>query len=135
MILESAQILSTVLRENGCDVGYKATHKNHPCVLWAGRSLSNFKWLVKLSFFLNEEYRFRYKKEVNHKSYDLIKTLPMPAIADLGLTPFEQCMPTQYKNENAVTAYREYYCQEKRDILQYKNQNIPEWIKLKEETK
>jgi hypothetical protein len=37
MILESAQILSTVLRLNGVDQGYKTTHANHPCTLWAGK--------------------------------------------------------------------------------------------------
>ena len=31
MILEYAQILSTVVRESGIDSGYKSTHKNHPC--------------------------------------------------------------------------------------------------------
>jgi hypothetical protein len=59
MILESAQILSTVLRLNGVDQGYKTTHANHPCTLWAGKSFSNWKWLRELASALNKEYRFR----------------------------------------------------------------------------
>ena len=36
MILESAQMLSSVVRIQGFDIGYKLTHKNHPCSIWAG---------------------------------------------------------------------------------------------------
>jgi len=49
MILETAQILSTVLRLNGINDPrlYKSTHKNHPSILWTNTSLGNFKWLVE----------------------------------------------------------------------------------------
>ena len=67
MILESAQLLSTVLRLNDVDYGYKATHANHPCTSWAGESLSNWKWLRNFAFELNQEYRFRFGREINHK--------------------------------------------------------------------
>jgi hypothetical protein len=55
MILEYAQILSTVLRLNGIDYGYKKTHANHPCTLWIGKSLCNWKWLRELAKALNTE--------------------------------------------------------------------------------
>jgi hypothetical protein len=49
MILETAQILSTVLRLNGINDPrlYKITHKSHPSILWTNTSLGNFKWLVE----------------------------------------------------------------------------------------
>ena len=128
MILESAQMLSAVVRLNGHDIGYKLTHKNHPCTIWARESLSNYNWLVRLTRLLNYEYRYRYDKDVNHKSYDLVKTLPTPKIPDIGLTPFAQAMPDQYKNKNAVKAYRDYYINEKSSFLTWTKRKKPMWI-------
>ena len=46
MILESAQMLSTVAHTNGHIPRYRPTHSKHPCTLWAGESKSNWQWLV-----------------------------------------------------------------------------------------
>ncbi len=129
MILESAQILSTSVRLSGLDVGYKITHPNHPCSLWASESLANWKWLRELAKALNKEYRYRFERKVNHKSFDLIQTLPSPKIKDLGLTPFAQVMPEQYQHKNPVTAYRKYYKEEKSKILKWSKRPSPPWIK------
>ena len=128
MILESAQMLSTVVRLSGIDQGYKITHESHPCVLWVRESLSNWKWLRKLATALNEEYRFRYEKKVNHKSYDLIQSLAIPQIVDYGLTSFVVVMPERYQHKNPVTAYRKYYIGEKRKILNWTKRPTPFWI-------
>ncbi len=128
MILESAQMLSAVVRLNGYDVGYKLTHKNHPCTKWARESLSNYNWLVRLTRLLNYEYRYRYDKDINHKSYDLVKTLPIPDLPDIGLTPFAQAMPDQYKNKNAVKAYRDYYINEKSSFLTWTKRKTQMWM-------
>ena len=128
MILESAQMLSAVVRLNGYDVGYKLTHKNHPCTKWARESLSNYNWLKELTKLLNYEYRYRYDKDINHKSYDLVKTLPIPDLPDIGLTPFAQAMPEQYKNKNAVKAYRDYYINEKSSFLTWTKRKKPTWM-------
>ena len=130
MILESAQMLSAALRLNGINQGYKVTHKNHPCTKWTRESLSNWKWLQNLATALNQEYKFRFDRQINHKSYDLIKTLPIPQIKDHGLTPFAQAMPNQYKNKNPITAYRDFYCSEKKNILFWTKRIKPEWIKI-----
>jgi len=114
MILESAQMLSTALRLNGIIEGYNSTHINHPCTVWARTSLSNWKWLRDLASKLNSEYKFRYKKHFNHASWDLINSLPHPPIEDIGLTKFAQAMPSKYKNEDTVTAYRHYYIGDKK---------------------
>jgi hypothetical protein len=128
MILESAQILSTVLRVSGVDYGYKATHANHPCTLWAGKSFSNWKWLCDLAIALNDEYRFRYEKKIDHKSLDLIQSMPFPKIPDNGLTSFVQVMPEKYKNTNPVIAYRNYYVGEKKEILGWTKRPTPIWV-------
>jgi hypothetical protein len=128
MILESAQILSTVLRLNDVDYGYKVTHVNHPCTLWAGKSLSNWKWLRELASALNNEYRFRFKKEINHKSFDLIQSMPALIIPDFGLTSFAQVMPEEYRHKDPVIAYRNYYAGEKGRILIWTKRTTPFWV-------
>ena len=131
MILESVQMLSTVCRQSGLDIGYKPTHPHHPCTIWVSKSLSNWVWLRHLTSYLNEEYRYRYNKKQNHKSYDLANILPLPNIPDIGLTPFAQAMPEQYKNKNAVIAYRKYYLNEKTNLLKWTKRIQPQWVDLK----
>ena len=128
MILESAQMMSAVVRLNGHDTGYKLTHKNHPCTIWARKSLSNYIWLKSLISLLNSEYRYRYDKSVNHKSFDMAMSLPMPDLPVIGLTPFAQAMPEQYRNKNAVKAYRDYYNNEKSSFLTWTKRKTPKWI-------
>jgi hypothetical protein len=128
MILESAQMMSAVVRLQGYDIGYKLTHKNHPCTIWARKSLSNYKWLKTLTTLLNAEYRYRYDKNINHKSYDMVLTLPTPKLPDIGLTPFAQAMPEQYRNTDAVKAYRDYYINEKSSFLTWTKRITPKWI-------
>jgi len=128
MILESAQMLSTTVRLSGIDFGYKATHINHPCNIWCRTSLSNWKWLKNLSYFLNKEWQQRYNHEYNHKSFDVILSLPEPRIKDIGLTSFAQAMPDKYKNKDAVKAYRNYYINDKRHIAFWRN-GEPYWWK------
>lgn len=130
MITEYAQILSSVLRLNGTDVGYKITHKHHPCTVWAGKSLSNWEWLQRFGVLLYEEYRHRYGEHKTHKAGELILTLPKPNIPDIGLTEFAQAMPDEYKNKNVVEAYRAYYNGDKQHILQYTKREYPTWLKL-----
>jgi hypothetical protein len=123
MILESAQMLSTTVRLSGIDIGYKITHVNHPCTIWARTSLTNWRWLGSLSYYLNEEYKFRFDKTANHKSYDVITSLPWPNIPDIGLTPFAQALPSIYKNQNPVIAYRQYYLKEKSHLFKWTKRN------------
>lgn len=125
MILESAQMMSTVVRYSGIDFGYKSTHLNHPCTIWARASLSNWLWLGSLAYYLNLEFINRFGKTANHKSYDLIASLPWPLIQDIGLTSFAQAMPDQYKNTDPVVAYRQYYINEKRHLFQWTNVSCP----------
>lgn len=128
MILEYAQLLSGAVRISGIDSGYKLTHQNHPCAIWARESLSNWMWLKSLSKALNQEYKFRYNKQINHKSYDKIESLPIPNIKDIGLTEFRLAMPNDVKVSDAVLSYRNYYRNYKQHIATWKNRNKPDWL-------
>jgi hypothetical protein len=123
MILEHVQMLSTVSGH-----GYKPTHKNHPCTKWVAESLDNYFWLVELTTELNNEWQYRYGHTKNHKSYDMMLTLPVPNLPQIGLTPFAQAMPTYCRDIDAVTAYRTYYRLEKQSILKYTKRDLPNFI-------
>jgi len=130
MILESAQMLSTAVRHyEQVPYLYKAAYKNHPCTKWAQSSKENFVWLCDLAESLCAEYTYRYGKE--HKSGHIIQMAKKYAhlIPTKTLTPFAQAMPNQYKHENAVKAYRDYYIHEKRLLLIYTKREVPYWLK------
>jgi hypothetical protein len=105
---------------------YKLTHPNHPCAIWVRSSLDNFIWTYCYAAELNSEYGFRYGK--SHKSMEVINRLSEPTLPKLGLTPFAQAMPDEYKHENAVTAYRRYYAAEKSQLFAWKNRDRPDWL-------
>jgi hypothetical protein len=129
MILEHVQMLSTACRLSGLDIGYKATHRNHPCSIWVRESLSNWLWLKELTTCLNDEYKYRYNKLINHKSFDVMMTLPEPSIPGIGLTKMAMAMPDQYRNDNVVQAYRDYYTGDKQHLADWGIQKIPDWYK------
>jgi len=45
----------------------------------------------------------------------------------LYITAFKQCMPDQYKSDDAIEAYRAYYMGEKRNMANWKKRQAPEW--------
>lgn len=129
MILEHAQILSTVCSQQGLPTVYKPTHPNHPCTKWARESITNWEYLVELTEFLHAEWRYRYNHPHGkyHKSLLAIRELSKPDLPDIGLTEFALAMPDKYKQNNPVLAYRDYYMGEKRHLAKWKNRPIPHW--------
>ena len=127
-MLESAQILSTVCRESGLDCGYKSTHKHHPCVKWASKSIQNWKWLRDLAYELNHEWKYRFNHDHDSKSIEMIKTLEEPDLPDIGMTPFALAMPDEYKTNNPVKSYRLYYMGGKRHLANWGIREQPEWF-------
>ncbi len=128
MILESAQILCSVLWMHHIKAPYKPTHLHHPCVLWANHSLSNWLWLKQLAGALNEEYKYRFNHKKNHKSYDVIQALQNPTIIDLGLTERPQVLPDEFRQTDPVRAYRQYHKARKQHLAQWTKREIPAWF-------
>lgn len=127
MIVETAQILSTVHWVCGDQGPYKATHQKHPCVIWAGESKNNYKWLHSLGIELCKEYTYRYQK--THGSEKILRQLSKPPrIKSLKLTKRPQTMPEQYRGLNTITAYRKFYIGEKTRFAKWKNRKIPSWF-------
>lgn len=128
MMLEYAQILSTVVRITGVEAGYNQTHIHHPCTKWAGNSLTNWLYLRDLAYAVNKEWQFRYGHTRNSKAVEVIQSLPVPSIADVGLTEFAQAMPDDSKVPgDAVVAYRTYYVKHKQHIAEWGKRGAPWW--------
>ena len=122
MLLETAQILCSVHPAGSAP--YKRTHYNHPCVVWARQSVSNYKWLGYLGLYLVREYQKRFRK--GHKSAKIIRwccdNVP-EGLPDMEITPWPQVMPDEYKTEDdthygVVAAYKRYYRDKLRDFKQ-----------------
>ncbi len=129
MILETAQMMCTVIAAHGHQPPYRATHAKHPCTIWAGESRANWNWLVDHGMALCDEYTKRYGKV--HKSQRVIEWCAMTHIdlPEAPLTPFAQAMPPQYRNDCPVTAYRDYYHGEKAGFATWKTQ-APDWWRV-----
>ena len=135
MILETAQLLCGVHHVTAHDtahdtahVPYKLSHKNHPCSIWARDSISNYLYLCEIGLALCEEYTYRYGKR--HKSQDVITwcILNRPNIPDIGFTEPARAMPDEYKVDDVIESYRNYYIGAKKDFAKWKNRDIPEWF-------
>ena len=127
MILESAQMLCTAHHcygsaEQKANVPYRQAHLNHPSTIWARKSISTYMWLYDHMIALGKEYTKRYGKEhlTIVKCREFLST-PPKNIQGYDWSEPPQCMPEQYKVDNdAVTAYWNYYEQEKHTV---KNSN------------
>lgn len=132
MILETAQLLSTAHRVLDGDawadeIGmYRRTHVNHPSAAWVRENRQNYRWTYRHLVYLCDEYTVRYGRV--HKTAGILTAfLLAPRNIPRGeFTPPPQCMPDEYKHEDTVTAYRNYYRGGKADIAKWKL-GPPEW--------
>ncbi len=98
MIIETAQLLSTAMREHGYfgNLVYKSSHLNHPCAIWARQTDSNYRWLLSYLEALVMERRSRSPK--HHKTYDKVYMLTqgLSFIPKGDLTPWPNCTPNKH---------------------------------------
>ena len=131
MLVEYAQLLSTAvkLKKPNAEGLYRISYKNHPCAKWVRESKDNFLWLIDLTHELQKEWRFRFNhpNTKKHKSWEMITTLPLPKLPSIGITPFAQAMPEQYKHKSAIVAYREYYKNDKPHLANWGKRGEPYW--------
>lgn len=141
MCLETAQLLCGIF-PNG-EAPYKRTHYNHPCAKWTRKKAQNYYWLIVHGTALCEEYAHRYNRY--HKSQYVIdwcrkniKFEMFPEDYENGKSigwdnciydhsPFVKCMPDQYKVNDVIQSYRNYYIGAKKDFAKWTKRNPPEW--------
>lgn len=129
ILIETAQVLCGAFWMQRIAAPYRLSHKNHPISSWCRESLANFEWTVKYGKALGVEFQDRYGKI--HKSLAVVEwchsnknQLIFPL---LDRTPFAQAMPDEFRDKDAVTAYRNYYKFGKVHLHSWK-QNRPNWI-------
>lgn len=136
MVLETAQMLSAAHRYLDGD-DYADTyglyrmgkgHLNHPSTKWVRSSVAHYKWTVELFWYLAEEKQLRFGKP--HKSADLLHALSVVPdnIPDEEFVDPPQCMPDEYKCDDTVQAYRNYYHGEKH-FAKWNYTQPPSWWK------
>lgn len=139
MILESSQLLCTAHHVCGTPLkdGYflKQTHINHPSSRWTRQSVDNYKWLTKHNYALCKEYTYRYDKIHKVEKEGLMRWLinNIPDLPNIGLTSFALAMPDEYKSDDPVKSYRNYYINCKSHLFNWKKRNCPDWIGEKNE--
>jgi hypothetical protein len=131
MQIESAQMCCTAHWETGTEAPYKRAHWNHPSTKWVRESIQHYDWLVEHGLEICNEFTKRYGK--SHKTQSVLEWLKQnkPNIPNNDFTPPPQCMPEEFKMENAIEAYKNFYINDKIKIkkLTYnKLNNKPEWI-------
>ena len=132
MILETAQMLSTAYRKKFGDNDdlYKTAYPKHPMTIWVGDSGDNFFWSVQLLDQLLYQYTVRYKKvhktikisnllHSKHKLWHTWKT---------EFTPPPLCMPDEYKSDDYIQSYRNYYIGDKKRFARYTSVDTPEFM-------
>jgi hypothetical protein len=138
MIIETAQLLYTAhwlldpdeLPENA----YKKAHVNHPCAIWARKTVCNYMWLASLGWWLCKEYSYRYGEDKVHKTQSHIEWLlhnPPRSIPYCAFTRPALAMPDEYKQDDYVQAYRTLYIESKlrkRGIVKYTKRERPEFL-------
>ena len=155
MVTETAQMMASALRRHGATdemfIGlgiltkggkpYKGGYAHHPCTIWAGDTHPNFSWLAIHGIGLISEYRKRFGKE--HacakpiiRMEGLGRVLILKPSDDIlehitgGVrTPFAQAMPDEYKDDDAVKAYRAYYHSkaDSKGGVHYRHTSPPYW--------
>lgn len=139
MILETAQLLSTAVRETPNitltnSFIYKSTHANHPCAIWARASQDNFFWLCRLGAGLSLEYLYRFRRV--HASSTIIECVKnylefIPQNRPIKCpkeSEFVNCTP--YKHLPVFEAYKQTLrdkWQADGDRAKWTNSQPPEW--------
>ena len=105
----------------------KGGYHNHPCTRWCGDSRENFNWASIHALELCKEFTNRYGK-VHSCQKGIEKLCDMDYLIPEGeLTKFATAMPDEYKDQDAVKAYRTYYKKDKREFATWKMGNVPDW--------
>ena len=144
MSLESAQMLTNCFSEDILALPTtpktqkgtprKYSHWNHPSSIWVRQSKPNMQWLLDHAIAICHEKHRRYPDKPLPFIYGFLKWTEAnffnSQVPDGDFTEPPQCMPDDCKVEgDSISAYRNYYNQEKADIATWKNAEIPWWFK------
>jgi hypothetical protein len=141
MVTESVQILSNCFSINDLSsqdcpktqagTSRKHSYPHHPCCKWVKQSRANMKWVIKHAKELDQERMARFNSTTPHFSIAFIlwceANIDKSLAPDVPLTSFAQAMPDEFKNDDAVVAYKNYYKFGKVHLHKW-TRNKPDWI-------
>lgn len=113
---------------------YQATHINHPSAIWCRETSGNYSWLQSLLVALSDEYTYRYGREHKCRTDGLITALEkIPNNIPRGhMTPVRLAMPDEFKTDDFVESYRNYYRSGKQHLQNWSGRvngrEQPAWI-------
>lgn len=142
IIVESAQIASTALWINNCDVAetmyanghcYLPTHEHHPLVVWASENIGHYYFVLRYGKALCKEYKYRFGKV--HKTRAIISRLIVGMYSwDIDKNDMFCVMPNCTTNHKYVNDIYEAYrlCllekwQEQKVAPVWSNRIRPDW--------
>ena len=136
MILETAQMLSTAYQKHCGDDDnlYKSAYPKHPMTIWVSNSIENYKYTLILGTELGKQYTKRYRKI--HKSSNIINLLRgigrvwnvEDNFPSVNFTRPPLCMPDEYKSDDYIQSYRNYYIGDKKRFARYTSVDTPEFM-------
>jgi hypothetical protein len=108
---------------------WKASHVKHPSGIWLRSSSTHYRWLYSLWLELCSEYTFRYGKRHSAERMTAVFSQLPKNIPNLGwLCEPPKAMPDEYKVEDTIQSYRNYYIRSKRSFAVWKNRPAPFWF-------
>ena len=109
------------------DVLYKPTHVNHPTSIWVRESTGNYMHTYLLFYYLSQNYFARTNRV--HKSWEKLANAICrhPDIKKREFTPPPQCMPEEFRMDDTVEAYRNFYNKDKSRFATFKLNGTPHW--------
>jgi len=139
MLLESAQMLFTAVRQHGYDGGgYKSAYEGHPMTKWVAQSYDHAMWVLEHAIALAAEFEHRYGHP--HKTSQMLPALSLAVhtfMPNNGWRNPPRCIPDEYKHDFDthvgpeschVASYRDYYAYDKRHLHTYTNREVPSWL-------
>ena len=109
---------------------YAVAHLNHPSTKWSTSGRLQYMWHLELTKAMLIEYTRRYGKRHGVETImDLLSVAPNN-ISDIEWTEPTLAMPDEYKSNDHIQAYRNFYVGEKYSFASWKNTQTPNWFKL-----
>ena len=111
----------------------KGAFRNHPCTIWASKTIENSNWLIQHGLELCKEFKHRFHKP--HACYlTLLEAQKIFPNGDIKqTTSFVRAMPDNYKLDRTIdtfTAYKLYIASKDWPKDDYNNapERKPSWI-------
>jgi hypothetical protein len=134
MQIESAQMLCFAHYAYGNQPPYKNSkpHFNHPCSKWIRQSIQHYIWLLEHGLAICDEFELRYGKEHATKKVLIWLKENKPPIPDNGFKDPPKCMDENFKKDDTVKSYHNFYIKDKIKVkgLDWKKipSRKPQWV-------